>query len=732
MGHNAGWSTGVPLLVVCTARPELYETHAAWGTGLRNHTAINLSPLSDADTAQLIAALLEQAVLPAETQQLLLERAGGNPLYAEEFVRMLRDRDLLDRHGALDKAADVPFPESIQALIAARLDTLPQERKALLQDAAVLGKVFWAGAVRAMGDRELPEVERALHELARKELVRPSRQSSMEGEAEYGFWHVLVRDVAYRQIPRAGRAARHLAAADWLEAKAGDRVEDLAYHTAEALALARASGDTVLETNVAPRAARYALLAGERATGLDTARALDLLDRAKALTPEDDLGFPLVLLRWAEAAQQAGRFREAADVLDQAIGRFQALGDVRHAGEALAVLSVIRWNLGEPDSIRFSEQAVALLEATPGPELVRAVTSVASRQYVTGSYAAAIETANRALDIAEQLGLPVPGTALGVRGVARSYVGDLLGLTDTERALDLLVAAGLGRNAAVLQHNLACTRWFLEGPAAAVAALDDAQAFSEGRGLVDMVQTHVASSSVFLIDNGRFDEGLARADWVLPRLRESGDRLFEHDVLTGQAVALDERGENALVPAERALEIARGTGDAAYLAFASWGAAPALITAGRIDEARALLSEVAGNSGHDHSEYCHHLPRLARAADALDDGDLLARLAAGVPDVLPRQQHALVTVQAIQAERAGDYAEAAALYADSADRWEQFTEMIEEAHALLGRGRCLGAAGGSAADVPIRQARALFEGMGTRRRVDECDSLIAWASRLTS
>src|SRR6266581_7978836 len=97
--HLADWAQGVPLLVVCTARPELYETHAAWGTGLRSHTAISLSPLSDTDTAKLVAALLEQTVLPAETQQLLLERAGGNPLYAEEFVRMLRDSDLIDEHG---------------------------------------------------------------------------------------------------------------------------------------------------------------------------------------------------------------------------------------------------------------------------------------------------------------------------------------------------------------------------------------------------------------------------------------------------------------------------------------------------------------------------------------------------------------------------------------------------------------------------------------------------------
>jgi len=282
--HLADWARDVPLLVVCTARPELYEKHSAWGTGLRNHTAISLSPLSDTDTAKLVAALLEQTVLPAETQQLLLDRAGGNPLYAEEFVRMLRDGDLLDEHGTLGRS-DVPVPESIHALIAARLDTLPQERKALLQDAAVLGKVFWAGAVGAMDGREAHEVERVLHELSRKELVRPSRQSSMEREAEYGFWHVLIRDVAYQQIPRTGRAAKHLAAADWLETKARERVEGLAeplaYHTGEALNLAVATGDADLQADVTPRAARYALLAGERALGLDAITALHLLDRAK-------------------------------------------------------------------------------------------------------------------------------------------------------------------------------------------------------------------------------------------------------------------------------------------------------------------------------------------------------------------------------------------------------------------------------------------------------------------
>src|ERR1019366_7951689 len=140
----------------------------------------------EGEPATLVAVLLKRTVLPAAIQQRLLDRAGGNPLYAEEFVRLLSDRDLLA--GPLE---EVLLPDSVQALIAARLDTLSAELKSLLQDAAVSGKVFWAGALASMGERDPRDVELALHELARKELVRPTRSSSMQGEQEYGFWHLI-------------------------------------------------------------------------------------------------------------------------------------------------------------------------------------------------------------------------------------------------------------------------------------------------------------------------------------------------------------------------------------------------------------------------------------------------------------------------------------------------------------------------------------------------------------
>jgi class 3 adenylate cyclase len=209
--HLVEWSTGVPLLCVCTTRPELLERRPDWGGGKLNSTTIALSALSDEDTHVLLAGLLGRSVLPAE----LLQFTGGNPLYAEEYARMLSDR-------GLEEAA---LPETVQGIIAARLDALSAEEKAAIQNGAVFGKVFWSGSLAAL-DRGEPDAV-PLHSLVRKEFVRRERRSSVGGQDEYAFRHVLVRDVAYNQIPRAERAEKHRRAAEWIESLS-ERGEDLA------------------------------------------------------------------------------------------------------------------------------------------------------------------------------------------------------------------------------------------------------------------------------------------------------------------------------------------------------------------------------------------------------------------------------------------------------------------------------------------------------------------------
>jgi hypothetical protein len=191
--HLAEWASGVPMLVLTSARPELLDRRPNWGGGKLNAATLALSPLDDADAARVIAAVLDQAVLPAETQTALLEQAGGNPLYAEQFARLYLE------HG------DVGMPENVQGIIAARLDALPDNEKQLLRDAAVLGKVFWSGGVSA------DDAAAALHGLERKGFVRRELCSAVAGDTEYAFRHVLVREVAYGQIPRGARGEKHLA-----------------------------------------------------------------------------------------------------------------------------------------------------------------------------------------------------------------------------------------------------------------------------------------------------------------------------------------------------------------------------------------------------------------------------------------------------------------------------------------------------------------------------------------
>ena len=293
MDYLAQGSANVPLFVVVTARPEVLELAGPGGGFVAAAAHVPLGPLSGEETAELARARLGAKSLPTDLQALILERSGGNPLFAEELIRLLEDRGLLDSRGgrvALREGVDVPMPDSIGALIAARLDLLSPERKALLADAAVVGRTFWAGAVAAVGGRAAAEVLEGLMELVAKELVSPVRGSSMEGETEFLFVHALVCDVAYEQLTRAHRAEKHAALARWLEQRTAGRTEDLAevlaYHYGTALEMASSCGLFELEDELAEPTTRYLALAGGRAAPLDPAAAAAHFARAERVADE--------------------------------------------------------------------------------------------------------------------------------------------------------------------------------------------------------------------------------------------------------------------------------------------------------------------------------------------------------------------------------------------------------------------------------------------------------------
>jgi len=718
--HLADWAEGVPLLLLCTARPELYEQHLGFGANARNAQRINLPPLTDEETARLVASLLERSLLSAETQQALLERAGGNPLYAEEFVRLLSDR------GELGETADVP--DSVHALIAARLDTVPAERKSLLQDAAVLGKVFWAGAVAEMGEREPREVELALHELSRKELVRPARISSMEGEAEYGFWHVLVRDVCYAQIPRAARSARHRAAAAWIERKAGERVEDLAdvlaYHYLQALDLARAAGDADT-AELEEGAVRYLGLAGERALGLDVDRAENHLARALELAPAGHSDRASLLERWAQAAQQRGRLREARQALEQAVDLLRKHGEPMAAGRVLIRLGLVVHRLGDPQAEEVLAEAHELLEAEPpGPELVTAYSYLAGRDALTGRYAEAVVKAERSLALAAELGLPEQALALHWRGLARCSLGEADGLVDMRRALELALEQGLGRETGVIHGNLADVVWAYEGPQAALDAEEEAIAFCERRGITEVARQVRTGVVTALAELGRTQQALAEAAPLADRLEAEGD-ISHVPPRVVQLRLLAERGTPEQAPApEQLVAAARSIGFPDLMALAFTAAAQLLLAQRQTDQAQALLRELEQLGTRAGSDYGSVLPSVLRVALALDDPPLAQRLAIGVEPVTPLHEHALASAQAQLTEDAGDHRSAAQLYEQAAERWRAFGNVPERAYALLGQGRCLAALGDPEAEGALREARELFASMGYKPALAETEALL--------
>ncbi len=312
---------GAPLLVIGSGRPELAERDGLWRDA-PHRAVIRLEPLRPELGRALLGELLGSAALVDDASaEAILGRAGGNPLFLEETVRMLSEAGLVDETGwhLSGEGAELAVPTSLQTLLASRLDGLPQPEKRVAQQASVAGLVFWAGAVAHMrgADRaELGEVQQRLDGLERRDVVRASEQSTMVGEREYAFKHVLLREVAYGQLPKGRRAELHLRFAEWLESLGGveEFVEIVAYHLEQSCRMAR----EVERSPVPPpleRAAAALMQAGDRAERREGMReAARFYERALELPGESDPAARLELrLRHARALAALGQIAAAAE-----------------------------------------------------------------------------------------------------------------------------------------------------------------------------------------------------------------------------------------------------------------------------------------------------------------------------------------------------------------------------------------------------------------------------------
>jgi class 3 adenylate cyclase/tetratricopeptide (TPR) repeat protein len=735
------WATGLAFLVVCTTRPELFERHPAWGGGKRDATTISLAPLSHDETSQLVAAYLPGVELPGDRHTALLERAGGNPLYAGEFARMLADRGIVERRGqAMQVAAgaDIPIPETVQAVIAARLDTLPVERKALLHDAAVIGTVFWAGAVAFMSGLDERAVESGLRTVASKELVRHVRNSSVKGEAEYSFRHLLIRDVAYQQIPRAARVRKHRGAAAWIERLAGARVTDhadiLAHHYGQALHLAKAAGldDDTRELEAQVR--RFLVMAGDRALELDAGKAEAFYRQALELSPARHPDRGGLLEKTAEAALVSGRLAEAQRDFEEAIAEFRAQGDNRGAGEAMLRLARSYWFRGETDRKRaLLVQAIELLEREPpGRELALAYTHSAADHMVANRSADCAAWSERALALAQRLGLDAEAIrARQLRGLARCQQGDVTGgLTDLREALRGSLDLGLGNETIRSYGNLGDWVWVAEGPALGLDMKRAGIEFGERRGLTLPVMWAKAETLWPLFDLGRWDELLGLCGDLIEWDRRQGGGQVAVVALTYMAYVFVCRGQlsEAHGLGQEFLPRSREIRDPQVLVPAV--AVVSLIEHGRGNHSTAVrLIEEMDEITRDRPVFrCRHLPEALRVSVAAGAIRLAERLVESSGHRAARHQHSVLASRAVLTEAQGRLDEAGALYAEAAERWASYGFALEHGQAALGAGRCLAARDRHhEAAAHLAEARRTFDGLRAGPLLAETDRVLARA-----
>jgi class 3 adenylate cyclase len=241
-----------PVMFLCPARPVLAERRPGWSGGRRNMTSISLDPLSPEESESLVEALLAVDYLPASVTSQILERAGGNPFFLEEIVENLIDTGMIvkkgDRWVASKNLADFEVPDSIQAVLASRIDLLDPVDKRVLQRAAVVGRIFWPTPVERLLETGEETLLGSLEALEARDFIRSQLRSAITGEPEYIFKHLLTREVAYESLPRVERGAAHALVGDWIAEATGERaaefIEFQVYHYQQAYRAYHEDGTT--------------------------------------------------------------------------------------------------------------------------------------------------------------------------------------------------------------------------------------------------------------------------------------------------------------------------------------------------------------------------------------------------------------------------------------------------------------------------------------------------------
>ncbi|GIJ25385.1 hypothetical protein Vqi01_05470 [Micromonospora qiuiae] len=712
----------VPLLLLCTARPELVDRVPSWAGTITGSVTITLPPLRDTGIAALYAHMFGQAAFSADLLTPLIEVAGGNPLYAHEYVRMLIEQGALrqSRRGwSLEKQLDLPMPESVHAVIANRVDLLDVKERAVLLAAAVVGVQFWPGAVAAAIGQPVESVERALRRLEQRDFVHEQAASSMAGQPEYRFRHVLVRDVCYQRLPRTERVAQHERTADWLDtlsqSRDTDLAEVLAHHRWAAHEIARSLG---MATGRYAGPARAALHRAARRAyalhGLDAAAGH--AGRALGLADETD---PVGRLQLELLSTEISFYRDGnaflsgggPEQLRTLAGRLLAYGDEACAARAWTLLGQAAWLRADRQAaLACLDRAVQLFEPLPdSAQKADAYAELGRLHMLNYERDPAVAAADTAVEIAERLGLTETGTNARITAAtARYQAGDRAGLDELYRIVEFArerQLLALPRATQNLSYAI-CE----EGDALrADALLSAAPARTASGQTLTTSYSAEALRSWFAGDFGRF---LAAADAFVDTPTGSWDMQVRGLravllVLRGQPVPSAAAGRDDVADA---LDTARRSGfHRVHWTMLAMGALCRALQ-GRTDEAAALLDELA--------EAWSAVPALASGewiaaaswAATLAGRKPAARVRAMLDQVghrTPWSEAALRTVTGALAGADGDHRHAADLFLAAAETYAGIPSLTDRVLALTLAAREQDCAGDpSRADALLTEVRA--------------------------
>ncbi len=680
-----------PVLAIATGRPELDERAPLWPPPAQSATSLRLDPLRPEQTEQLVRSVLDAAGRPAPSGLPL--RVGGNPLYAVEFAKMIAER-------GEEAAAGGALPETVQAMVAARLDALPREMRAVVQAASVAGSEFWPALVADLAGSDPAAVGNELRALAGRDVVREAA-STLPGHPAYAFAHDLFREVAYARIPRVRRARLHLAAADWLAREAGDRAEEradaIAGHLLQAVDLARAAGEPALADRAASSAVGWLLSAARRAMRTDPDGALVLFERATELADPHAIERIEALVGAGLAGRRSGRLthQQTLDRYQEALSAARQTGDPAAIGGALVRVGSQLGAIGETARSRDAlNEAVGLLESTPsGRQLAAAYAYRAEDAMFAGRSEQALLDAERALAVLDGIagGEDLLIMALHIRGDGRCSRGDRGGLADLERAVDLARRAGSMAELTTSLNYLADWGWAYDGPAAALEGYEEAIRVADLRAMVTQALWSKVGLLPLLYEVGDWDRLLQIAGEALAVGRDHLDLSLWVAAESHRARVLAARGLAAeAIERDELLAGADATEDDLQASSVALLACGALAVAEGDPETAALAMErfeaLTRDAAPEFREAA--LADAVRTSIAAGALGVAERLVAASHSDIPHHRCNRLSALAAVAEARGDLRGAEAHYGEAAAAWTGFGVEREAAMAREGRDRC--------------------------------------------